>query len=155
MCKQGFKNFKGSHMQPILYLTRMHSSRMCTARGVSASGSGECQPPYPLDTPFLLKILPCPKLLLRAVLKDSYFDAFNSIWLTCLFQDRKSCCGAAAGSEFAYYTNRRLRVPYGTPIYECNKLCKCGPDCPNRVVQKGRKVKVRTTHLFTRKMFHL
>ena len=28
----------------------------------------------------------------------------------------------------------------GTPIFECNKRCKCGPKCANRVVQKGRKV---------------
>lgn len=32
------------------------------------------------------------------------------------------------------------QVSYGTPIYECNNRCKCGPDCVNRVVQKGRTV---------------
>ncbi|KAK4974846.1 hypothetical protein LTR28_009691 [Elasticomyces elasticus] len=26
------------------------------------------------------------------------------------------------------------------PIYECNDLCRCGPRCKNRVVQKGRRV---------------
>lgn len=36
----------------------------------------------------------------------------------------------------------RLRVELGTPIYECNKICKCDQDCTNRVVQKGRKVKL-------------
>lgn len=56
--------------------------------------------------------------------------------------ERKSCCGAACGSEFAYYKGKRLRVPRGTPIYECNKRCKCGQECPNRVVQEGRKFKV-------------
>ncbi|PVD24367.1 hypothetical protein C0Q70_14848 [Pomacea canaliculata] len=56
--------------------------------------------------------------------------------------ERKSCCAAACGSEFAYYKNKRLRVPQGTPVYECNKRCKCGPECPNRVVQNGRKFKV-------------
>ena len=30
----------------------------------------------------------------------------------------------------------------GTPIYECNKRCKCSDKCFNRVVQKGRKVKL-------------
>ncbi|KAL8594044.1 hypothetical protein ACOMHN_016423 [Nucella lapillus] len=58
------------------------------------------------------------------------------------FDEKKSCCGTACGSEFAYYRWKRLRVPRGTPIYECNKRCRCGPDCPNRVVQVGRKVKV-------------
>ncbi|XP_076448247.1 histone-lysine N-methyltransferase SUV39H2-like [Babylonia areolata] len=58
------------------------------------------------------------------------------------FDEKKSCCGTACGSEFAYYRWKRLRVPRGTPIYECNKRCKCGPECPNRVVQEGRKIKV-------------
>ncbi|KAI8623638.1 SET domain-containing protein [Xylariaceae sp. FL1651] len=26
------------------------------------------------------------------------------------------------------------------PIYECHESCACGPDCPNRVVERGRKV---------------
>ncbi|GAP92529.1 putative set domain protein [Rosellinia necatrix] len=26
------------------------------------------------------------------------------------------------------------------PIYECHKKCRCGPDCANRVVERGRKV---------------
>lgn len=26
------------------------------------------------------------------------------------------------------------------PIYECHKECKCGEWCPNRVVERGRKV---------------
>ena len=30
----------------------------------------------------------------------------------------------------------------GVPIYECNKKCKCSKDCYNRVVQKGRKVRL-------------
>lgn len=40
----------------------------------------------------------------------------------------------------AYNAAGRLRVEVGTPIYECNKICKCDKDCTNRVVQKGRKV---------------
>ncbi|KAI0553399.1 SET domain-containing protein [Xylaria curta] len=26
------------------------------------------------------------------------------------------------------------------PIYECHASCACGPDCPNRVVERGRKL---------------
>ncbi|KAI2617655.1 histone H3 methyltransferase DIM-5 [Hypomontagnella submonticulosa] len=26
------------------------------------------------------------------------------------------------------------------PIYECHESCACGPDCPNRVVERGRQV---------------
>lgn len=57
-------------------------------------------------------------------------------------ENKKNCCVTGCGSEFAYYKSKRLRVPKGTPIYECNKRCKCGPECPNRVVQLGRKFKL-------------
>lgn len=53
------------------------------------------------------------------------------------------CCGKLFGSEMAYTRYKTLRVPQGTPIYECNKRCKCGPDCNNRVVQQGRKHSLR------------
>lgn len=55
---------------------------------------------------------------------------------------KKTCCPSAFGSEFPYYKYKRLRIARGTPIYECNKRCKCGPECPNRVVQLGRKCKL-------------
>lgn len=42
----------------------------------------------------------------------------------------------------AYNSKGLLQVPKGSPIYECNSKCKCGPDCPNRVLQNGRKVDV-------------
>ncbi|KAK6993691.1 histone-lysine N-methyltransferase SUV39H2 [Biomphalaria glabrata] len=59
------------------------------------------------------------------------------------FEDKKNCCPVASDSILAYYkSNGRLRVQRGVPIYECNKMCKCGPDCVNRVVQKGRKFKL-------------
>ncbi|XP_063301516.1 histone-lysine N-methyltransferase SUV39H2 [Pelobates fuscus] len=47
------------------------------------------------------------------------------------------CCPTEAGVEFAYNEQKQLKIPPGRPIYECNSRCKCGPDCPNRVVQKG------------------
>ncbi|XP_063826768.1 histone-lysine N-methyltransferase SUV39H2-like isoform X1 [Ostrinia nubilalis] len=53
----------------------------------------------------------------------------------------KSCCGMQGGL-FAYTVNKRLRVASGTPIYECNKTCKCSSECSNRVVQSGRNVKL-------------
>ncbi|XP_023310740.1 histone-lysine N-methyltransferase Su(var)3-9-like isoform X1 [Anoplophora glabripennis] len=53
----------------------------------------------------------------------------------------KGCCGRQPHNGFTYKKGGlRVNVNPGTPIYECNKLCKCGPDCRNRVVQKGRKV---------------
>ncbi|XP_037925202.1 histone-lysine N-methyltransferase Su(var)3-9 [Hermetia illucens] len=53
---------------------------------------------------------------------------------------RSQCCGKMSGSHFAYVSKGKvLRLTKGTPIFECNKRCKCGPDCLNRVVQNGRK----------------
>lgn len=53
----------------------------------------------------------------------------------------KSCCGMQAGL-FAYTVAKRLRVAPGTPVYECNKACKCSSECSNRVVQTGRNIKL-------------
>lgn len=50
-----------------------------------------------------------------------------------------TCCGLSNESKFAYRKNRSICVPQGTPIYECNKKCTCGPKCLNRVVQQGRQ----------------
>lgn len=52
----------------------------------------------------------------------------------------KSCCGKQDRGGFTYTKNRKVNVNPGTAIYECNKLCKCDKNCPNRVVQQGRKV---------------
>lgn len=52
---------------------------------------------------------------------------------------KKSCCFAQNGVSSLPYTSAcRIRVPLGTPIYECNKRCACNAlTCPNRVVQRG------------------
>ena len=58
------------------------------------------------------------------------------------YLNQKSCCAHQMNSYFAYTKYAKLRVSLGTAIYECNKLCKCPPDCNNRVVQRGRMVKL-------------
>ena len=50
------------------------------------------------------------------------------------------CCAHMAGSKFAYTQAGKVRVPPGTPIYECNAKCSCPSDCTNRIVQLGRKI---------------
>lgn len=55
---------------------------------------------------------------------------------------KSECCGKLMGSKFAYRSNGSLLIPVGNPIYECNSMCKCPPDCPNRVIQHGRKHKL-------------
>ncbi|KAF8551875.1 SET domain-containing protein [Imleria badia] len=43
-----------------------------------------------------------------------------------------------AGSPFVY-DNKGMVQRFECPIFECNKFCHCDDDCPNRVVQNGRK----------------
>lgn len=62
---------------------------------------------------------------------------------------RSFCCNAHNDADFAYSKHGKLAVLQGTPIYECNKKCGCGDDCSNKVVQKGRQVRLsiyRTTN---------
>lgn len=51
---------------------------------------------------------------------------------------KSNCCPNAFDAQFAYRSDGRIRVPQGTPVFECNKRCKCSEKCHNRVVQKGR-----------------
>ncbi|XP_037813808.1 histone-lysine N-methyltransferase Su(var)3-9 isoform X1 [Lucilia sericata] len=51
----------------------------------------------------------------------------------------KKCCARMANTYFAYEKNGRLRIYPGEAIYECNSKCQCSKDCPNRVIQRGRK----------------
>lgn len=58
----------------------------------------------------------------------------------CNGHSANTCCSAQ--SRFAYRGKpARINVSQGTPVYECNRNCKCLPEnCSNRVVQLGRKV---------------
>lgn len=58
------------------------------------------------------------------------------------FERRATCCAQSLGGSFAYDDQGRVLLPQGFEIYECNRLCKCGPDCPNRVVQRGPMIKL-------------
>ncbi|RKP33945.1 hypothetical protein BJ085DRAFT_13581, partial [Dimargaris cristalligena] len=51
-------------------------------------------------------------------------------------------CTFHTDRQCAYDLNGRLTLAPGFPIYECNSKCRCGPRCPNRVIQKGPQVKV-------------
>ena len=68
----------------------------------------------------------------------------------CSLATAKTCCPALNSpetSDFPYTKYGYIRLDVGRPIYECNKRCKCGPDCYNRVVQKGRKVSLRFQYI--------
>jgi len=65
------------------------------------------------------------------------------IYCACLdCASSKACCAATNNADTAYTRHGKLRLSVGQPIYECNKKCRCGPDCFNRVVQRGRKAKL-------------
>lgn len=51
-------------------------------------------------------------------------------------------CPKNSHGAFAYDRKKRILLPPGSPIYECNKNCKCSSDCPNRVIQKGLTTRV-------------
>ncbi|XP_075525833.1 histone-lysine N-methyltransferase SUV39H2-like isoform X4 [Dermacentor variabilis] len=65
------------------------------------------------------------------------------------YTDRKGCCPAYNDVKFAYTASGTLSAPFGSPIFECNRLCRCDINCPNRVVQRGCKIPLtifRTTN---------
>ncbi|XP_069739201.1 histone-lysine N-methyltransferase SUV39H1 [Phaenicophaeus curvirostris] len=55
----------------------------------------------------------------------------------CLAEAAGGCCPGASSNKFAYNEAGQVCVRAGLPIYECNSHCRCGADCPNRVVQRG------------------
>lgn len=55
----------------------------------------------------------------------------------CVEEPLNGCCPGASSHRMAYTDKGQVRLKAGQPIYECNSRCSCGPDCLNRVVQKG------------------
>ncbi|XP_072537024.1 histone-lysine N-methyltransferase SUV39H1-A [Salminus brasiliensis] len=55
----------------------------------------------------------------------------------CIKEPLNGCCAGASEHRMAYNDSRQVKIRPGMPIYECNSRCCCGPDCGNRVVQRG------------------
>lgn len=56
---------------------------------------------------------------------------------------KRSClCPKNSNGTYAYDKLKRILLEPGSPVYECNKLCKCGDECTNRVIQKGLNARV-------------
>lgn len=82
----------------------------------------------PLDFYYINEYKPAPGI-----------NVINGITTGCECSDcpAEKCCPKEAGCLLAYNKYRQLKIQPGLPIYECNSFCRCGPDCPNRIVQKG------------------
>lgn len=98
--------------------------------------------PPPLDFNYI-----CSNRYARGIPNPSHPDISGSLCgCECYYLGRKCgpkseyCCAHMAGSKFAYSPAGKVRVPPGTPIYECNAKCSCPSDCSNRIVQLGRKI---------------
>jgi histone-lysine N-methyltransferase SUV39H len=52
------------------------------------------------------------------------------------------CLDDSEEKKFAYDADGLIHHPPGTAIFECNNQCHCGRTCPNRVVQRGRRMPV-------------
>lgn len=89
----------------------------------------------------------CSNVYAEGVPNPSHPDLSSSLCgCECYYLGRKCgpksefCCAHMAGSRFAYTPAGKVKVPPGTPIYECNTKCSCPSDCSNRIVQLGRKI---------------
>lgn len=56
---------------------------------------------------------------------------------TCGGKKRKKKDCHFSDFPLAYNKHKRIIVPQGSPIYECNQKCACDSTCVNRVVQHG------------------
>lgn len=58
------------------------------------------------------------------------------------FTETKMCCPNMNDSKLSYNRHGCLKNQLQSTIFECNSKCKCNSSCPNRVIQKGRKVSI-------------
>ncbi|XP_031563129.1 histone-lysine N-methyltransferase SUV39H2-like [Actinia tenebrosa] len=81
---------------------------------------------------------------------DYLFDKDYLVGCSCERCTPLTCdCPKNSGGSFAYDRFGRVQFEPGKPIYECNSRCSCSISCRNRVVQRGRTVRVtifRTTN---------
>lgn len=89
----------------------------------------------------------CSNVYTEGVPNPSHPELISSLCgCECYYLGRKCgpksefCCAHMAGSKYAYTPAGKIKVPPGTPIYECNAKCSCPPDCSNRIVQLGCKI---------------
>ena len=91
--------------------------------------------------PVIFEFTPRYKILSPYVL--DYVKVNNDFWAGCSCKAGfcKEGCSCVEENGMSYDKNGRLIWMTSDPaINECNERCSCGLDCPNRVVQRGRKI---------------
>jgi len=70
-------------------------------------------------------------------------SAEYSVGCSCKRCTPKGCtCASTDGNRFAYDRSQRILIEPGLPVFECRSSCSCSSSCANRVVQRGRTIKV-------------
>ncbi|KAI1133563.1 SET domain-containing protein [Nemania abortiva] len=65
-------------------------------------------------------------------------EDLDDIFIRYTMRPKKAFAYHSQGSRAGYLRSKILTSR--DPIYECHESCVCSPNCPNRVVEKGRKV---------------
>ena len=76
---------------------------------------------------------------------DEKYEILSCKCRNCYEERNYECCSPIIGFPMAYNSKGLLSHTMANSvnfIFECNQKCKCGLDCPNRVVQRGRKYKL-------------
>ncbi|KHG14196.1 Histone-lysine N-methyltransferase SUVR5 -like protein [Gossypium arboreum] len=58
------------------------------------------------------------------------------------YEDARDIYGKPMRGRFPYDDKGRIILEEGYLVYECNHMCSCNKACPNRVLQKGVRVKL-------------
>lgn len=91
--------------------------------------------------PVSFEFIPRYKILASDVV--DYVKVNDDFWAGCSCKGAvcKEDCSCVEENGMSYDKNGRLIWVNNDPaINECNERCSCGIDCPNRVVQRGRKI---------------
>ncbi|RXM97630.1 Histone-lysine N-methyltransferase SUV39H1 [Acipenser ruthenus] len=106
-----------------LNTTRAHKGRICVRNDVDLEGP-------PKDFTYINNYKVGEGIVLTEV-------AVGCECQDCFKEPLKGCCAGASLHRFAYNDKGQVKLKAGQPVYECNARCRCGPECLNRVVQKG------------------
>ncbi|XP_057984317.1 histone-lysine N-methyltransferase SUVR5 isoform X2 [Hevea brasiliensis] len=58
------------------------------------------------------------------------------------YEEARDIYGKLMHGRFPYDDKGRIILEEGYLVYECNHMCRCSKNCPNRVLQKGIRVKL-------------